>query len=215
MSLTNSSRSFVSSVGGGAGAGFFFVFRCARQTSAQRTQKAGTNKDAQNSTDDFLRQFLCFLVAHFTKVPVRLQRVFTKKSMRKLLLGRRALVVGPVNKHRATNHEVARHEAPVATVFTVVAIVAHHEVTVLRHDELVFALEHIVVLLVVFRTRFVIDVVKLTGFPRWFVDDLQRIFAVVISGGDAMLGNDLAINDNAVSLDAEFDRPGRPITRFT
>src|SRR3569832_2947323 len=77
--------------------------------------------------------------------------------------GFRALVEGPVNKHCATDHEIARHEAPVTTVFAVVPVVAHDEVTPLGHDKLVFTLEGIVILTVVFRPGPVIDVVKLTG----------------------------------------------------
>ena len=63
-----------------------------------------------------------------------------KEIKERVITRRRALVVGPVNKHRPANHEVAGDEAPVTTVFTVIAIVAHHEITVRRHDEIFLAL---------------------------------------------------------------------------
>src|SRR5689334_7762592 len=55
----------------------------------------------------------------------------------------RAFIVGPVNKHRAADDEIARYEAPVTTVFAVVPIVAHHEVTIRRHSDLVLALKDV------------------------------------------------------------------------
>src|SRR5205085_5825802 len=48
---------------------------------------------------------------------------------------RRALVVRPVDEHRATDDEVARDEAPEAAVLAVVAVVAHDEVVVFGHVE--------------------------------------------------------------------------------
>src|ERR1051325_3021788 len=44
------------------------------------------------------------------------------------------LVVGPIDKHRSPNDQIAWHKSPGATVETVVAIVAHHEITVGRDD---------------------------------------------------------------------------------
>src|ERR1043166_4557828 len=64
----------------------------------------------------------------------------------------RAFIVGPVNKHRATDDEIARHKPPVATVFAVVAIVAHHKVTIRRHSDLVLALKDVVIPRLIFGT---------------------------------------------------------------
>src|ERR1043165_848061 len=52
---------------------------------------------------------------------------------------RRALVVRPVDEHRATDDGVARDVAPEATVEAVVAVVAHHEVVAFGDDELLRA----------------------------------------------------------------------------
>src|SRR5215207_7243171 len=52
---------------------------------------------------------------------------------------RRALVVRPVDEHRAAYDQLARDEAPVAAVLAVVAVVAHGEVVPLRHVELLAA----------------------------------------------------------------------------
>src|SRR5256885_496955 len=49
---------------------------------------------------------------------------------------RRALVVRPVDEHRAPDDGLARDVAPVAAVLTVVAVVAHGEVVAFGHDEL-------------------------------------------------------------------------------
>src|SRR5262249_37880792 len=90
------------------------------------------------------------------------------------------------------------------TVFAVIAVVAHHKITIRRHDDLILALKGVVILLVVFRTGLVIDIVELAGFPWWLLaDSLQLIFVVVIFGSDAMLGHDLAVHYHAISLDAD------------
>src|SRR6185503_16824273 len=97
--------------------------------------------------------------------PTRVTEEVDHDAEAKRGIGRlRALVVGPVNKHRATDDEIARYEAPVTTVFAVVPVVAHHEVTRLGHDDLFFTLERVVLLIVVRRAGPVIDVVLLTGF---------------------------------------------------
>src|ERR1043165_9876453 len=49
---------------------------------------------------------------------------------------RRALVVRPVDEHRATDDGVARDVAPEAALLAVVAVVAHHEVVAFGDDEL-------------------------------------------------------------------------------
>src|SRR5215472_12709605 len=43
----------------------------------------------------------------------------------------------PINKERPAHDVFPGHESPVATVGTVVAIVAHHEVVSFRHDQLI------------------------------------------------------------------------------
>src|SRR6185295_15605958 len=65
------------------------------------------------------------------------------------------------------------------------------------------ALKHVVLLVVVFGAGTVINVVKLTGFFWRGVENLQRIFAVVIFGSDAVFRHDLAVHKNVHSLDAD------------
>src|SRR5215217_1099644 len=121
----------------------------------------------------------------------------------KPLGGLGALVIGPVNKHRTTDDEIARHETPVTTVFTIVPVIAHHEITSLRYDELILALEGVVSLIVIRRSGLVIDVVEFTGFAFRVVINFQRILAIVICSGDVMLGDNLTIHDDVVSINPD------------
>src|ERR1041385_1592449 len=114
----------------------------------------------------------------------------------------RAFIVGPVNKHRATDDEIARHEPPVATVFTVIAVVAHHEITIGRHRDLIFALEDVVIRSVVFSAWLVVNVVELARLARRIIDDFQRRFLIDLAGRDVMFGDGLTVDDYVVALDA-------------
>src|SRR5829696_1357273 len=76
--------------------------------------------------------------------------------------GRRlALVVRPVNKHRAPDYEIARDKSPVAAVFAVVTIITHHEVAAVRNRDLILTLKSMILMRFVGTTWPVIDVVEL------------------------------------------------------
>src|SRR5574338_393952 len=185
-----SSRSLVSSLGGGAGADFFFVFRCAA-TSKEITVKSTTNQTtkgirllpiilkclstkAENVQQTFcaFRAFSWLLNERAGTTPTRVDKEIDQDSPTCV---RRTFVVGPVHKHCTTKDEIARHEAPVTTIFAVVPVVAHHEITRLGHDDLIFALKGVVILSIIRRAGFVINIVDLTGFARWDIFNLQRI----------------------------------------
>src|SRR5439155_12576583 len=51
------------------------------------------------------------------------------------------LIERPVNEHRAADDQIARHKSPDAPVGAVVAIVAHHEIAIRRHDLIKAAVE--------------------------------------------------------------------------
>src|ERR1041385_122619 len=114
----------------------------------------------------------------------------------------RAFIVGPVNKHRATDDEIARHEPPVATVFAVVAIVAHHKVTIRRHSDLVLALEDVVIPRLIFGTGLIVNIVALAGFTRLIVFGFQGRFLIDLLRGDVMLRDHLIVNVYVVAPDA-------------
>ena len=134
--------------------------------------------------------------SYLTIVPVRLQRVLVKKSIRKLAL-RRAFIVGPIDEHRPADNQIARHKSPVAAVLAVVAIVAHDEIVArgncnlaaspsVREDRILLFDEVWVVVNVV-RSR----PACAAGNPRL----LRGAFSYCFDGLDLMFRQRLIIND--------------------
>src|SRR5262249_24217114 len=116
-----------------------------------------------------------------------------------------ALIIRPVHKHRPSNDEVTWNKPPEPTVFTIVAVVAHHEILVRGHYHL-FAIsshsENVVREIIILSSRLVIHIVLLSGLTRWDILDFKWVFAIVIYSFDLVFGQNLAVHDDVFSAQA-------------
>src|SRR5215470_5350057 len=114
-------------------------------------------------------------------------------------------IIRPVHKHGPANNEVARDKTPEPAVLAVIAIVAHHEILVLRNYDL-FAVtshpKHVVREVIIISTWLVIHIVLLVGLTRWNVLYFKRVFTIVIYSFDLMFRQNLAIYDDVFAPQA-------------
>src|SRR6266480_4111828 len=118
-----------------------------------------------------------------------------EEKKERVVVCRSAFVIGPIDKHSSANHQITRNETPVTTIFAVIAIITHYKITFGRNDYLfTIALKFEDVVIIIHEVWSVIYVVRLPRFARRGINNLERIFPIMVYRLNSVLRDYLSVD---------------------